>query len=267
VLRSKIYGGKQYGINIDSANGRFDNVQIYNHSSHGVCVRNGSNPNFTNSRIYECGKENSGAVCVMSGAKGTFRDCQVYNNRSYGYQITGDNTDPRVENGSVRNNKTDGIYVYSNARGRFDVVTVETNATGYRVVSGANPTVNGGRVSGTTGMAAIAVLGKGRGTFDRVAVTNNNRRGIDVRTGGAPNINNCIITNNGETGITASRNGDNPGSNDVAGTPTVKGCTIHTNRGGGIVVWNGGAGRYHITNDVTRNGGRGNVSGTSLTNF
>jgi len=266
VLRCEIHGGAQYGINIDNGKGRFERVQIYNHSSAGVSLRNNSNPTFMDCRIYDNGRENSnyGGVCVIGGSTGLFQDCLVGRNRSHGYAISGDNTNPRILRGHANDNKATGIYVYSNARGRFENVDVKGNSIGYHVISGANPALEGGTVERSTGLGGICISSNGQGRFVQVRVANNQQRGIDVRNGGTGFFDRCNITDNRQEGISVTKGA---GTNDRPGKPDVVRCTITNNGDGGIVVWNGGAGRYHTNNSVHNNGNGRNVHGTSLTNF
>ena len=264
VRNSKIYKGKQYGLNIDGGKGTFENVEIFDNASAGVVVRNGADPLFKNCNIYRNAVNSGGTfggVTVMSGAKGTFDNCTVYENK-YGYLVFDANTDPRVIGGNASKNRVDGIYVFTDARGTFTNVTVESNSVGYRMNNRGKPTINGGAVRDTKGYSAIIIENTSGGTFDGVRIEKNSDRGFSVYTGSTPLINNCTITKNGGTGIGVSRTGNaTPGSSP--GNPTVRNCTITDNRGYGIIVWAGGAGTYGPDNRLSGNtpsdGKNGNV--------
>jgi len=269
VKRSKIHSGAQYGINIDGGSGTFESVDVYGNKATGVCLRNGSNPTFKNCKIYNNARNkegNFGGVTVISGARGTFDNCSVYGNK-HGYLVVGENSNPRVSSGTVRDNQENGIYVYSNGSGIFDRVTVTSNSIGYRVVSGGNPRVSGGIVSDTKGLAGIAISGRGRGTYENVRIVTNRQRGVDVRNGGMGTFTGCTIEGNQEAGMAVTK----VGSANTAGTPgdpVVRNCTFRNNMNGSITVWRGGKGTYgpNVFSGNRFRSGTGNANVPSIDN-
>ncbi|MGH7672699.1 MAG: right-handed parallel beta-helix repeat-containing protein [Gemmatimonadales bacterium] len=266
--------------------GTLDNSLVQNVTGEGVVVANNSSLVITDTTV----RNNTGSGIIgLRGAhvrigqdrdgNAVVRPVTITGNASSGVSIT-ESSAGIVVGGSVSGNGRVGIFVGRGSSGQIGVgsggleagVTIQSNGREGIIVEGANATIQGSTIGGTTasagnaragilvqngGNARIGIRNDSSAYFGNV-ISKNGRDGITVASGGAALVGGNLINDNGQDGTVAFRFGV---AVSRATANLVGGNTISNHPNSGVFVGSGGTARIGdpgfglpVTNTISGNG-------------